>query len=85
MYVFSKKQYTACENGDYEEGFGKICLYGKSTNEITHASRQITFGKDKGKWTSKLGTQFTINHGTAYFIESQEYGEVIQFMKRQWP
>ncbi|HXB41228.1 MAG TPA: hypothetical protein VNZ49_11850 [Bacteroidia bacterium] len=83
--IFSKKKYEVCVNGNYEDGFRKICFYGHTPDKIEHAARQYANGKDAGKWTSKLGQSFTITHGEATFIESTEYGKVLCFMRCQWP
>lgn len=83
-FIFSKKGYEVCPNGDYEEGFRKICLYGTNT-KISHAARQHTQGKYKGFWTSKLGKAFVIIHGTPNTIEGNAYGVVVGFMKCKWP
>jgi hypothetical protein len=82
--IFSKLGYVICENGDYEDGYRKIALYIKDDN-ITHAARQLVSGKLKGLWTSKLGQWFEIIHGTAYTIEGDGYGTVIQFMRMSFP
>jgi hypothetical protein len=83
-FIFSKKAYEVCENGDYDDGYRKICLYG-TPEKITHAARQHTQGTYKGFWTSKLGPAFRIIHGTPYTIEGAEYGQVVGFMKSKWP
>lgn len=77
--AFSLKGYHCCDNGDFEEGYQKIALYAKqNSDECTHAARQLK----NGYWTSKLGKYEDIQHGTAYSIENEEYGEVRCFMKR---
>ena len=71
--------YECCDNGDFEEGYQKVALYAKpGSDECTHAARQLR----NGFWTSKLGEHEDIQHGTAYSIENQVYGEVRCFMKR---
>lgn len=78
--AFGLKGYEVCGDGDFEKGFQKIALYAKPDNwdECTHASRQ----KQNGSWTSKLGKEYDIQHGTAYTIENDVYGKVRCFMKR---
>ena len=72
--------YKCCDNGDYENEYQKIALYSKpETRDIcTHAARQLK----NGLWTSKLGKDCDIQHGSAYSIENNFYGEVRCFMKR---
>ncbi len=77
--AFKLKGYERCDNGDFEEGYQKVALYAKpGSDECTHAARQLR----NGFWTSKLGEIEDIQHGTAYSIENQGYGEVRCFMKR---
>lgn len=77
--AFRLKGYECCDNGDFEEGYQKVALYAKpKSDECTHAARQLR----NGCWTSKLGEIEDIQHGTAYSIENQEYGEVRCFLKR---
>lgn len=84
-YVFSQKGYELCDNGEYEIGYRKICIYGNDTDNVTHAARQYTVHPDTGKWTSKLGDKFQITHGAPQSIEGAQYGRVLQFMKCKWP
>lgn len=75
------KGYEICENADYEKGYQKIALYvEKGTTTCTHAARQLT----NGCWTSKLGPEQDIQHGTPYTIEGNTYGEVYCIMKRKF-
>lgn len=78
--AFQLKGYECCDNGDFEEGYQKIALYAKPSewDICTHAARQ----KRNGYWTSKLGEDCDIQHGTAYSIENDLYGQVRCFMKR---
>jgi hypothetical protein len=79
--IFENLDYIKCENFEYEEGYKKIALYVKN-DEISHAARQLTYGKRKGKWSSKLGTSFTILHETPQSIEGNAYGQAVCFMKK---
>lgn len=78
--AFQTKGFECCDDGDYEENYQKIALYAKPEEwEIcTHAARQ----KRDGSWTSKLGRECDIQHGTAYTIENKVYGKVRCFMRR---
>ena len=79
--VFKLKGYMCCDNGSFEEGYQKIALYAKiGSDECTHASRQLR----NGCWTSKLGSQEDIQHGAAFNVENDDYGEVRCFMKRSF-
>lgn len=76
--AFKTRGFVVCENGDLEEGYIKIALYGKRSIdgkvECTHAARQ----RRNGMWTSKLGSKNDIQHGTPYTIEGTCYGKVIE-------
>ena len=76
--AFEKKGFSVCDNDDFEPGYRKIALYvKKGTTECTHAARQL----NNGKWTSKLGRLYDIQHGTPYTIEGDSYGKVFCIMK----
>jgi len=79
--IFTYLGYEECQNGTYIEGYKKVVFYQKD-GVATHAARQLTFGKHKGKWTSKLGPFFCIVHGTPESIINNTYGEPIFFMKK---
>lgn len=81
--AFRKKGYELCDSWEHEDGFQKIALYTKQgTTECTHAARELTQGKDCGKWTSKLGRFHDIRHTNPYTIEGDAYGVVHCIMKR---
>ena len=78
--AFQQRGYECCDNGDFEQGYQKIALYAKpdSWGICTHASQQ----KRNGCWTSKLGRECDIQHGTPDTIENNIYGKVRCYMKR---
>lgn len=77
--AFRLKGYEICNSELYEKGFQKIALYVKpGTTECTHAARQLL----SGKWTSKLGPNHDIDHGSLYSIEGDSYGVLYCVMKR---
>ena len=84
IMIFSKLGYKECSDGEYEEGFRKVVLYG-TEEEVTHAGRQLVNGKEKGKWTSKLGLSFEIIHGDPTTIEGKDYGLVISYLRMPFP
>jgi hypothetical protein len=85
IYIFSNFKYEVCSDGNYEPGYRKICIYGKSKDLASHAARQNVSDATKVTWTSKLGKSSLIQHGTPYTICGDAYGDVIQFMKSKWP
>lgn len=79
--AFAKSGYSVCDNATFEEGYRKVALYVKDgTTECTHAARQLS----NGKWTSKLGQENDIQHGTPYTLEGEVYGRVFCIMKREF-
>lgn len=80
IQAFIRDGYSLCNQADFEDGFRKVALYVKEgTTECTHASRQLS----NGKWTSKLGGDHDIQHGTPYSIEGSVYGKVYCILKRE--
>lgn len=79
--AFRRTGYEICDDDEFEEGFRKIALYVKNgTSECTHAARQL----NNGKWSSKLGENHDIQHGTPYTLEGSLYGVVHCIMKREF-
>ena len=79
--IYRNLEYEEYSDGIFEEGYRKIAIYGND-DEATHTARQLTTGKDKGSWTSKLGTSFAILHDVKS-IEGKIYGEVKQYMRKK--
>ena len=79
--AFRIKGYELCDSPKHEDGFQKIALYTvPGTTRCTHAARELS----NGYWTSKLGTEQDIQHGTPYTIENAFYGQASIFMKRRF-
>jgi hypothetical protein len=76
--MFAKFGYKCCESDVLEEGFQKIVIYIKNGNP-THASRQLK----NGKWTSKLGEEFDIEHDNPEVLNGPAYGMAEIIMKRE--
>ncbi len=78
--AFEKDGYVLCDTFEHEEGFRKVALYvDEEKQKWTHAARE----KRDTTWTSKLGTNVDIQHGTPYTIENDDYGTVHCFMKKE--
>lgn len=83
--VFISKGYHVCDTWFHEDGFQKVALYVlKGTKQWSHASRELMRKSDIGKWTSKLGAENDIQHGSPYTIEGDIYGEVYCIMKKEF-
>lgn len=76
--AFKSLGYEECDHGELETGVEKLALYGSGLM-YTHAARQLP----DGRWSSKLGQLEDIVHTTVEAIAGNDYGEVVQFMKRQ--
>ena len=51
--------YECCNSDAVEPGFEKVVFYvDEQRGRVTHAARQLS----DGRWTSKLGPQWDINH-----------------------
>ena len=76
--AFATFGYEQCEDGSLERGFEKVAIYQSGGNDVRHAARQLA----NGRWTSKLGQSFDIEHSVPEDLESEAYGEVVQYMRR---
>ncbi|MEQ9491270.1 MAG: hypothetical protein RIM72_19995 [Alphaproteobacteria bacterium] len=74
--AFETIGYKECNNGDLEIDNEKIAIYSKN-GKPTHAAKQVA----SGKWSSKLGNYFDIEHiETA--LDGPQYGKIALFMSR---
>ena len=79
IHAFQLQGYEVCDQWEHEKDYVRIALYViPNTPECTHASRELR----NGKWTSKLGPENDIEHGSPYSLEGVEYGKVFCIMKR---
>jgi hypothetical protein len=69
--------YRECDNGKLEPGCEKIAIFTKPAGTPAHAARQLP----NGRWTSKLGNEFDIEHDLPG-VECSQYGLVRQYLKR---
>ena len=74
---FSALGYERCNDGLLEEGFEKVAIY-RLLSEVTHMARQLS----TGRWTSKIGDFEDIEHSSPSELEGEEYGVVVQYMRR---
>ena len=77
--AFETLGYKRCKDGQFETGIEKIAIYANSSDEPTHAARQLP----SGEWTSKLGRSYDIEHTDETTVEGPEYGLVVIFMDRK--
>jgi hypothetical protein len=62
----------------FEQGFDKVAVYG-DRYLWTHAARQLP----NGKWTSKIGSMEDIEHDTLMGLCGDEYGSVMEILRRK--
>lgn len=75
--AFATVGFAACDGEEVEEGFVRIAIYGRAGNAL-HAARQLP----SGRWTSKLGKSFDIEHDL-HSLAGDTYGEVVLLMRRR--
>jgi hypothetical protein len=76
--LFSKKGYGPCQDGTYIEGYEKIAIFADPQGAPKHASLQI----GSGKWASKLGLWYDIEH-TEHAVSGGSYGKIVAYMQRK--
>ena len=76
--AFATLGYEQCGDGLLEREFEKIAIYQDGNNDIQHAARQLP----NGRWTSKLGKSFDIEHSVPEDLEGGDYGKVVLYMRR---
>jgi hypothetical protein len=85
--MFEKKfGYRTCGNPAFEFGYQKVAIFENALG-VTHMARQHFLGRG---WLSKLGSEEDIVHQKLTDVEgnpaaaAQQYGKVVQYMKRSW-
>ncbi len=76
--AFQTLGYDPCEDGVPEAGYVKLVIYLNAQGTPTHIARQLP----AGRWTSKLGESWDIEHQTALGVEGNAYGRVGQYLKK---
>ena len=77
IQAFSVLGYKVCNDSTLEPGVEKVAIFAKKDGTPTHGARQLP----SGKWTSKLGNSFDIQHELEA-LEAGEYGAVAVIMSR---
>lgn len=83
MAALATAGFAPCADGALEAGAEKVALYGIE-DAFRHAARQLP----NGRWTSKLGISYDIEHELQALTSSAnagggvQYGEVAAFMRR---
>jgi hypothetical protein len=72
--------YEDCDNGTFEDGVEKICVYADN-GEFSHVAVQVS----EAWWSSKLGGENDISHRRLESLlhgRPERYGETLSFMSR---
>lgn len=77
IQAFETLGYTPSEDASIEPGFEKVAIYALN-DEPKHAARQLPIGR----WTSKLGKHFDIEHDLDGLV-GPFYGQVVQILRRR--
>ena len=80
IQAFEFSGYQVCESPEFEEKYEKVAIFVDPQKTPTHAARQL----HSGKWTSKMGQSYDIEHELEGVIGS-DYGNVGVIMKRVRP
>jgi hypothetical protein len=75
--AFRTLGYRRCRNSELAPGYEKVVIYGTSGRPIHMALQQLS-----GKWKSKLGESYDIEHELEGVTESK-YGHVLVVMRRR--
>ena len=72
--------YVPRPDGRHEVGFEKAAVYARG-GLPTHVARQLP----DGRWSSKLGRDYTVTHATPGGVEGLVYGAVVVYVRRPTP
>lgn len=75
--AFETLGFEVCADGSVEPGYDKVAIFA-DLGDVTHAARQLP----DGRWTSKLGDSFDIDHDQPDSVGGGLYGEVARFVRR---
>jgi hypothetical protein len=82
VWLFEREGYERCADGLAESGFEKLVLYETADGERMHVARM----DEEGKWFSKLGRSYDIEHETYESVEDETWnGTATVFMRRRLP
>ncbi len=79
--AFGTMGYAECPDGNLEDGFEKVALYGQDSAAglvPTHMAKQLP----DGRWKSKLGRHEDIEHVNLANVDCTNYGSARRYLKR---
>ncbi len=77
--IFASIGFVACGDGAPQAGWDIIAIFSRDGANYTHVARQLP----DGRWTSKLGNLEDIAHDDCAGLSGEEYGQVVQWMRRK--
>lgn len=77
VQLFRSLGYEKCESEELAEGYEKVAIYAVG-GQVKHVARQLK----SGKWTSKLGDSYDIEHSLSGLVGNR-YGIVVQILCRR--
>lgn len=77
VQLYESLGYEKCGHGNLESDFDKVAVFAKKLMP-THAAKQLS----NGFWSSKLGKNIDVSH-SLFAIENGQYGNVVQFLRRE--
>lgn len=75
--AFKVLGFSPCDSADEQDGIEKLALFVNSSGEPTHMARQLP----NGKWSSKLGKSYDIEHAFNGLAGSA-YGTIVVLLAR---
>lgn len=78
--ALSKFEYSECCNGQPEDGFDKIAIFGQPPDQPEHVVWLSI--KNDWKWSSKLGALEDVRHNILDGAKGNHQSQVLVFMKR---
>jgi hypothetical protein len=70
--------YSPCDTADLETGYEKVVIYRGADGSIKHMAKQL----ESGRWSSKLGQVWDIEHSTPAELIGENYGWPVQYLRR---
>lgn len=75
--AFARLGYAPAVDGAFDPGKTKVAIYVGADGKVTHMARQLP----SGKWTSKLGKSFDIEHELTV-LDGPAYGGICRFLSK---
>ena len=77
--AYATKGYEPTDSFDAEKGYEKVAIFVDDQGVPKHAAKQLP----NGRWTSKLGEEWDIEHRTLAGLSGKIYGNPKQALRRR--